>query len=189
MKLQLRNNMFTRLKKIGIEQKQSIERNIHEQLFKQCFWRQAKVVGITYSTSLEWDTEAVIKEAWREGKTVVLPKCDNVNKTMTFVEVNDFTELEQGYGNILEPKINFRKASMNKMIDLLIVPGLIFDNHGYRIGFGGGFYDRYLSQSYHHAINVSLAAEFQLTKKLPIDSYDLPVDYIITEDKCIQVKH
>lgn len=189
MKQQLRENMLTRLTELDKKQKYLIEQNIHQQLFKQPFWQQAKVVGITHSTRFEWNTEVIIEEAWSKGKTVALPKCDHINKSMQFIEIRNFRELKPGYGDILEPIAIDNDCSMNNMIDLLIVPGLVFDGHGYRIGFGGGFYDRYLSESNHQAINVSLAANFQLIEKLPIDSHDLPVDFIITEDKCIQVKH
>src|SRR5699024_12630127 len=88
--------------------------------------------------------------------------------------------------NILEPSYYSNKVIMNEWIDLLIVPVLVFNVKGYRIGYGGGFYDRYLSEPFHTTTTVSLAAEEQLKESLPIDSYDIPVDYIITENRCIQ---
>src|SRR5699024_4036222 len=92
------------------------------------------------------------------------------------------------YANILEPKETGFKTSMNCSIDLLIVPGIMFDLKGYRLGFGGGFYDRYLANPNHRCTFASLASQFQIVDKLPIDNYDIQVDYIITEDNCLEVK-
>lgn len=186
MKQKLRYNMLTRLKELKQDEKQLIESNLYELLFKQIFWKEAQVIGITFSTPLEWDTVAIMEEAWRNSKTVVLPKCNHINKTMTFIEITDITELTQGHANIFEPKIKPDTITMNKMIDLLIVPGLVFDKHGYRIGFGGGFYDRFLSEPNNYTTTISLAAEFQLKTELSVETHDIPVDYIITEERCIQ---
>jgi len=186
MKQQFRNDMLTYLKHLSMSKKQDIENNMLENFFQQSFWKEAKIVGITYATSLEWNTETIIQKGWDENKKMVLPVCNRRNKTMNFFQINNFNELERGYANILEPSAHSNKVIMNECIDLLIVPGLVFNVKGYRIGYGGGFYDRYLSEPLHTTITVSLAAEEQLKETLPIDSYDIPVDYIITENRCIQ---
>lgn len=186
MKKQLRNNMLTYLGNLNISTKQTIEKKILEKFFIQSFWKDANIVGITYATSLEWNTKRIIQKGWNENKKIVLPICNPQHKTMSFIQINDFNELERGYGNILEPKYHSQMASMNEFIDLLIVPGIVFDVKGYRIGYGGGFYDRYLGEPRHKTTTVALAAEGQIKENLPIDSYDVPVDYIITENRCIQ---
>lgn len=186
MKQQLRKDMLTYLKSLNINKKQEIENKMFENFFEQSFWKEAKIVGITYATSLEWNTEIIIQRGWDENKKMVLPVCSRKNRTMNFYQINNFNELERGYANILEPSDYSNKVIMNEWIDLLIVPGLVFNVKGYRIGYGGGFYDRYLSEPFHTTTTVSLAAEEQLKESLPIDSYDIPVDYIITENRCIQ---
>ena len=189
MKKQLRNYMLTYLRNLNISKKQEIENKMYENLFEQTFWQQAKIVGITYATSLEWNTKVIIQRGWDENKKVVLPVCNRKNKTMNFFQINDFNELESGYANILEPSNHSNKVMMNEWIDLLIVPGVVFNVKGYRIGYGGGFFDRYLSEPIHKTTTVSLAAESQLKENLPTDSYDIPVDYIITENRCIQTSN
>lgn len=187
MKQQLRTNILKQIKALDENEKQTIEKKIQAQLFQQTFWKQAKVVGITHSIYFEWDTKAIIQQAWKEGKIVVLPKSNQYHKTLHFIQINDFNELEIGYANILEPRETVHSKVMNHTINLLIVPGLMFDTDGYRLGFGGGYYDRYLKEPEHRATTVSLASEFQLVEKLPRDLYDIPVDYIIMEHRCLSI--
>lgn len=184
MKRSLREEIVQQIKKLNNDEKRAIETAIHHQLFQQTFWQEAKVIGITHSTDLEWDTNTIIQRAWQENKIIVLPKSNQQLKKLSFYQINHLSELEKGYANILEPKETSQETVMNKCIDLLIVPGLMFDLDGYRLGFGGGFYDRYLIEQDHRATTVSLASEFQLVEKLPRDDYDIPVDYIITNKSC-----
>lgn len=185
MKRSLREEILQQIKRLNHDEKQAIEKAIHHQLFKQAFWKDAKVIGITHSTDFEWDTKTIIQQAWQENKVVVLPKSNQEHKKLSFYQINQFTELEKGYANILEPIETLQTTVMNKFIDLLLVPGIMFDVDGYRLGFGGGFYDRYLIEQDHRATTVSLASEFQLVEKLPRDDYDIPVDYIITNNSCL----
>lgn len=188
MKQQLRTKIVQQFKALNKHEKQIIEYKLHTQLFQQPFWLQSNIIGVTHSTMLEWDTKAIIQRAWDEGKRVALPKSNPTNKTLHFLEINNFTDLEPGYGNILEPRETSFKKQMNDCIELLIVPGLMFDSSGYRLGFGGGFYDRYLNEPHHRSLNISLASQFQLVEKLPVEIYDRPVNYIITEKTCIKIK-
>lgn len=184
----MRRNMITRLRGLPKTKREAIEQSLSEQLLKSDLWKQAKVIGITHATTLEWATIHIIKQGWQEGKKVTMPTTSYRDKTMNFYVVHDWNELHPGHANILEPKPFEGQKVWNQEIDLLIVPGLMFDRHGYRLGFGGGFYDRYLAGPEHAAITVSLVAEFQLVAKLPTDLYDIPVDYIITEHACIRTK-
>ena len=187
MKQQLRKNIVKQLRSLLNHEKSFIEYKLHSILFQQPFWQQAQVIGLTHSTSIEWNTLPIIQQAWDSGKTVTLPVSDRIHKKLYFYQIDDLTDLQVGYANILEPKQSVQKQLMNQSIDLLIVPGLMFDYRGYRLGFGGGFYDRYLTEPHHVATSVSLASQFQLVEKLPIDNYDIPVDYIVTEETCLKM--
>ena len=186
MKKKLRTNILKQLNVLDDLEKTSIEKQLTIQLFQQSFWQQANIIGVTCSTSIEWDTKPIIQQAWKEGKIVTIPKSDPINKTMHFYQINNKNDVVHGYANILEPKETACNKSMNCSIDLLIVPGLMFDVKGYRLGFGGGFYDRYLANPNHRCTFVSLASQFQIVDKLPTDNYDIQVDYIITEDDCFE---
>src|SRR5690625_3433928 len=93
------------------------------------------------------------------------------------------SDLKRGYANILEPDSNKTVKAIDDTIDLLFVPGIVFDRRGYRIGFGGGFYDRFLQ--YRQLMTISFATDFQLIGRVPIDDFDIPVQHIITDKEWI----
>lgn len=177
---ELRQQMKYKLNQLAnTDEKKGIENKLLCCLMKSSFWYEAEVIGVTLSQSNEWETSAIIKRAWLEGKVVCVPKCHPQNAKMTFYQLTTFSDVELGYANIYEPKVD-RAEEMEKVnIDLMIVPGLLFDKQGYRIGYGGGYYDRYLNGFI--GKTVSLAHTSQLVNKIPRDSFDLPVNAIVTE--------
>lgn len=175
----LREETIKLLKDISVEKRQEIERNLESILIRQSYWKEAKTIGITLSQSLEWNTRSIIKRAWDEGKQVAVPKCLPKTKEMEFYLINSFDQLELAYFNIMEPLPNKAKKVNNNEIDLLVVPGLIFDKKGYRIGFGGGYYDRFLTSFKNKT--VSLLSSYQLKDEIPRMEHDLPVQHLITE--------
>ncbi|MDM5315904.1 5-formyltetrahydrofolate cyclo-ligase [Fictibacillus sp. b24] len=149
-------------------------------LFETEEWNKAQSVGITVARKFELDTSFIIKKAWEEGKKVGVPKCYSAEKQMQFREMRSYDELENVYMDLFEPRMDATQLITSDQIDLIIVPGLVFDRRGYRIGYGGGYYDRYL-QTY-QGLKISLAYSFQTTDTLPHEEFDIPVDHIITED-------
>ena len=150
---------------------------IHKRLYQSKEWLQSKCVAITISKSLEIDTISVIEQAWMEGKRVAVPKCNPQDKTMTFRFLTDFGQLEKVYNDLNEPIEDVTEAALKDELDLIIVPGIAYDRLGYRIGFGGGYYDRFL-QNYNGA-TVSLLLQEQLYDHLPYESFDQPVQKLI----------
>jgi 5-formyltetrahydrofolate cyclo-ligase len=148
------------------------------QLFNDNMWKQAEIVGVTVSNYPEVDTLQIIRKAWEQGKKVVVPKCYPKDKTMTFHELSEFTQLESVYYGLLEPKISQSPEIAADLIDLLIVPGLAFSKSGYRLGFGGGYYDRFLAG--YNGNTVSLAFPIQLKDDIPIEVHDISVKKLIT---------
>jgi 5-formyltetrahydrofolate cyclo-ligase len=181
-KKDLRKKTITKLKSLSVIQKLEIEQRLRNRLFHSESWKKAKTIGITISQGFEWDTEPIIEKAWDEGKAVCVPKCF-ANKEMFFYRIHDFQQLEKGLYDIPEP--NPEKATnVNKQeIDLLIVPGVVFGENGYRIGFGGGYYDRFLVDFPNETI--SMASHFQVINQIPINSFDIPVQYIVMEEDMI----
>lgn len=158
---------------------------IAQRLFCSPSWQDANTIGITVSKMPEVDTYQIIRKAWEENKQVVVPKCNPIDKTMTFRTLTAFNQLESVYYGLFEP-IESETEEVNRgLIDLIIVPGLAFDKCGFRVGFGGGYYDRYL-QGY-HGKKVSLAFSQQIVHTLPIESHDIPIDKIFTEKETIEV--
>lgn len=184
-KAKLRNNMLHQLKNLKPQYKAKIEASLREQLFQTSIWKQSNVIGMTYSQSFEWDTTSIMKRAWQEKKVVALPKSNDENKQLQFYKVSKDSPLQIGYGGILEPYHDENKQLHKHNIDLLIVPGLLFDEAGYRIGYGGGFYDRYLQDFPNKTL--ALASDRQLIEKLKHESHDIPVQMIVTETHLQQI--
>ena len=152
---------------------------IHKNLFSHCNWNKAKTIAVTLSRGREIDTTKIIEKAWHEKKHVVVPKCDPTSNTMIFREIDTFQQLETVFFGIKEPIESKTKPVYAEDIDLMIVPGICFDLEGYRIGYGGGYYDRYLEK--YIGNTISLAFSFQLFNHIPREPYDIPIKEIITE--------
>ncbi|MFZ3580338.1 5-formyltetrahydrofolate cyclo-ligase [Virgibacillus sp. DJP39] len=179
-KSKLRKKAITYLNSLSKPEKKSIEEKITSQLINSELWKKAETIGITISQGFEWDTKAIIDTAWKEQKQVTVPKCDPAKKQLTFYQLKTYNQLEIVYYNLQEPSPSISKPIKKTSIDLLIVPGLLFDKNGYRIGFGGGYYDRFLTDFPN--VTASLVADGQLIQEIPSEAFDLPVDYIINEN-------
>ena len=106
---------------------------------------------------------------------------NNIEKrSLILSELKDWNDLEPGSYGILEPKKDKIIEMLIESIDIIIVPGVGFDELGCRLGHGAGYYDNLLKKSI-NATHIGLAFEFQIVEKVPIESHDLPVDIIITE--------
>ena len=151
---------------------------IAQMIFEMEEMKNAKCVFAYLSFRSEVETQQVIEKILSLGKRLALPLCDGKNHTMRAVEIGDLSLLKDGYFGIKEPD-----ASLDDMpkeeIDLVIVPGLGFDTRGLRIGYGGGFYDRFLKDF--KGTTVGLTFSECMTDNLPYDEYDVPVDMVITE--------
>ncbi|MEH7224559.1 5-formyltetrahydrofolate cyclo-ligase [Bacillus sp. JJ1566] len=156
--------------------KRSLE--ITEQVLSLTEWVNAKTIGITISQEFEVNTKYLIEKAWESKKRVAVPKCHPKTKTMTFREITSFSQLEVVYYGLQEPIEEQTREVLHNEIDVLFVPGLSFVTNGYRLGHGGGYYDRYLTE--YQGNTVSLAFPEQLVEELPIEPFDIPVQKIVT---------
>lgn len=160
-----------------------VETGQQKQLFTTPAFQNARTIGITISTEIEWDTYTIIEKAWREGKIIASPKCVVKTREMYYYAWNHQKQIQTGYAGIKEPIPQKTKRILHSDIDLLIVPGVVFDTDGYRIGYGGGYYDRMLAD--YSGATISLCSERQLIQQIPRESYDLSVEQIITEERTI----
>ena len=125
----------------------------------------------------------MIESAWQSGKHVAVPKCNPDTREMDFRLITTFEDLETVYMDLKEPIVS-RTVSIDKgQIDLQLVPGVVYSDEGFRIGFGGGYYDRYLTD--YKGSRVSLAFDNQTSHEVPIEEHDIPVNKIITENRVI----
>ncbi len=131
----------------------------------------------------EVHTHDIIKKLLSLSKTVAVPISHPSNHTLTLSKLIQFDDLTPGTYGILEPKKETVSPISIDLIEVIIVPGVGFDEIGHRIGQGGGYYDWLLSHS--KALSIALAFEFQIKKEIPTESHDQRVDMIITEKRVI----
>lgn len=150
---------------------------LYQQLFQLPNWQKARVIAVTMSMPGEIPTLPIIKKAWQEKKAVVIPKT-LPHHQMNFYLYNQNTKLKRSKFGVLEPQME--PACPVNSIDLMVVPGLGFvPQTGDRLGFGGGYYDRFLKL--YHGATVALARPFQCFKQplWDLDPNDVPVQKVL----------
>ncbi|MCD6507956.1 5-formyltetrahydrofolate cyclo-ligase [Candidatus Poribacteria bacterium] len=144
------------------------------------------VVMIYISVRNEVDTYELGKELLRMGKMVCAPVVDRTQRRILPYTVSRIPDdLVDGEYNIPEPSREKGQPVDPNSIDVVVVPGVGFDLRGYRIGYGGGYYDRFLPLC-SNALFVGLAYEFQIVDKVPNEDWDIRMDMIITEERVIR---
>jgi len=151
---------------------------IIENLYKSDEFLKAQTVMVYVSYRGEVETHSLIKKLLKEGKRVCVPLCDSKNCSMTARKITSFTELKNGAYGILEPDNNAPIIDKSE-IDFVVVPGCAFSESGHRIGYGKGYYDRFLKDT--NAITCGLCYDFSFTDELPYEETDIPLKLIITE--------
>ncbi|MCR4443072.1 MAG: 5-formyltetrahydrofolate cyclo-ligase [Peptococcaceae bacterium] len=128
----------------------------------------------------EVDTIPLIITAWQQQKRVVVPTC-LPGRRLALSELRSLDELAAGTFGIPEPKAEFLRKVPPGQVDLALLPGVAFDLSGGRLGYGGGYYDRFLGSLRPGCPKIGLAYEFQLVSVLPAEEHDLPVDMVVTD--------
>ena len=141
-------------------------------------YRKAQTIYGYLPYTQEVRTVPMLEQAIRDGKRVAVPKC--YGEEMRFLYISDFEkEGAPGYANIPEP-IAAEPVADDKTA-LVLMPGLAFDPQGHRIGYGGGFYDRFLSAEPDHP-TLALCYGFQMVEHLETEEFDIPVDMVLWAD-------
>lgn len=173
----IRSQVKEALEALTAEVYTQASQQIADHLIGSPYWREAGVIALTISRELEVDTYGIIRQAWAQGKRVAIPRADFSKKTLTFYEINHFAQLEKRAFGLKEPIPEKCPIVPVNEMDLVVVPGLAFDRFGGRLGYGGGFYDRFLPNV--RAKTVALAFPCQLLPAVPTEEHDRKVDYII----------
>lgn len=148
---------------------------ISNTLFKLEEFCKANVVGIYSSLSEEVDTKCIIEYCLKYNKKIAFPKVEN--SEMRFYYINNINDLNRvGSFGIMEPEGN----NLAEDIEIMIVPGICFDRQNNRIGFGGGYYDKYLSKN-RDIFKIGICFREQITEKIETNETDIKMDIIITD--------
>lgn len=172
---------------LDVEIKKEFDSNIRNMLFQTKEYKACETLFIYISIGGEVDTHEIINKSLALGKRVFVPKVNRNTKDMNAIQIDSINDLvEVPPFNILEPKENSKVISEDS-IDLIIVPGLAFSKNGDRLGYGGGYYDKFLKHNT-KSPRIALAYEFQIFDSIPIEVYDEKVSHIISERSILTIK-
>ncbi len=160
--------------------RRGLKGEITEAFYDAPEYGKAEKIFCFYSFGSEIDTTKLIKRALADGKSTALPCVREDRSDMVFIAINSVDGLVKDRYGIPSPEYDENKIVLSDSSTLIIVPGLAFDGDFYRIGYGGGYYDRYLSENTYMAA-AGVCFEKQLADKLPKDEHDVSVDMIVTE--------
>ncbi|MBI5975653.1 5-formyltetrahydrofolate cyclo-ligase [Staphylococcus canis] len=176
-KKEIRSETINKMKRMNKSTKKLSDKWLFEQLIQHPKFKESNSIGIVLSMPHEVETDKIIKKALDLGKKIYVPSTNYQHRTMNFQQLFNLNQVDTD-----EKGIRFvnEETSINNELDLVIVPGVAFDTKGYRIGYGGGYFDRYLSQ--HNPKTISLVYDLQVYEHLPTESHDRPISELIIAD-------
>jgi 5-formyltetrahydrofolate cyclo-ligase len=182
----IRKQIIEHRDSIDINTKGQWDESIFNSLVKSDWYKKANTIFAFVSFKSETDTHKIIKYAIQDGKTICVPRIKTKQKGIEIFKIDSFDQLEKGYFGILEP-LESCIAVDSKDIDLILMPGVAFDRQGGRLGYGAGFYDRFLSNMSNSVNKIAVAYHFQVLDNIPMDEHDVRIDGIVTEEETIGI--
>ena len=174
-KTQVRALVRARKKAMTPEQIARCSQDLTRQLLESPVYRSAESLYGYLPYNQEVLTWGLLEQAMKDGKRVAVPKV--YGDTMKFLWIKDFSGIALGYCNIPEPVADGPVAEDPRA--LILMPGLAFDRMGHRVGYGGGFYDKFLAQEPNHP-TVALCYGFQMFDEIQADTFDKPVELVLS---------
>lgn len=179
-KKQLRTYFLSLRNKLSPEQREKESLMIKNHLTTSKFWQEAQTISIYLAFGSELATKHLIEQAWQENKTIVIPKI-LTHTTMEMVRFEENMALAKNHYGIDELVSHTQNVISPQLIDLMFLPALACDYHGTRLGYGGGYYDRYLEKCSNPLKIGLLYHDFYLASTLlPKNDTDIPLNYIVT---------
>lgn len=154
---------------------------IIEKIIQSQEYKNAGTVFTYVSMGSEAETNALIEKAWSDGKRVAVPVAKK-DRLMYFVEINSFDNMKKSALGVTEPDIPIENQVFPDENDLFIVPGSMFDESRNRCGYGGGYYDTYISKN-NVKNTVGICFDFQVAASIPVEEFDRKVYKIVTEKR------
>ena len=178
----IRKTIIQKREKLGDFKKNEKSIAIAKHLFGMDEFKKSKSVFCFLSTSSEVQTDWIIRESLSLGKQVLVPLLDSEKASLQVAYISSMDiEFVAGVYGVREPAPKFRKEAHFSSIDFVIAPGLAFDIFGNRVGYGGGFYDKFFKKISRDVTRVAIGYGFQLLDKVPCAELDEPVHFLITE--------
>lgn len=173
-KQSLRKKIREQKRAMSLEQIKAASEKLGELFYASELYRNAKTIYGYLPYNQEVRTVPMLQRALEDGKKVAVPKV--YGEEMRFIYLTDLSKVELGYCGIPEPVEDGPVA--DDPTALVLMPGLAFDREGHRIGYGGGFYDKFLAAEPGHP-TLALCYGFQMVEELPTEEFDIPVDCVL----------
>ncbi len=180
-KARLRKQLLDARDELSLDFIKIASNKIRDNLRKIDFYRKSSLIGVYYSIGSEVQTHDLIQEFFNHGKDFALPRVEK--NDIIFKKISSLSDLEPGSFSVMEPK---EKCETVKNLDVILTPSIALTREGYRLGYGFGFYDRYLHGKKSKKISLSYAK--QVLRTFPHDDHDVKMDCIVTEDEVIYIK-
>jgi 5-formyltetrahydrofolate cyclo-ligase len=178
-KLELRKIVSKRKSILSYSDKEKLDGIVFNKIINDNYYKASRCIFIFVSYNGEVDTHRIIKYALKDKKIVCVPKVISKKEGMISVKIDKFEDLKPGTYGILEPTDT--SSTINACnIDMVFVPGAAFSKSCGRVGYGGGFYDRFLKNTNEWCKKIALAYDFQIFDEVPMEKYDVWMDGIIT---------
>ena len=178
-KIPLRNLLLEKRDNTSFDLLKIASKKIQKRLKKIYAFKNAQKIGVYFPTGSEILTQDIIQELLSNAKEVFLPKI--IGDKIEFREIVDFSSLEKGNFDIMEPK---NDCKIDNKLDVILVPTVAITPNGIRLGYGYGFYDKFLAEN--KTTTISLTLEKQIVKNIPKSKHDIIINWIVTEDRMLQ---
>ncbi|HYE84439.1 MAG TPA: 5-formyltetrahydrofolate cyclo-ligase [Clostridia bacterium] len=189
MKEAIRKQILEIRNKLSDDEVYHFSQSIFSHLKENSFFNTSAHVMIYLDFKHEVKTDPIIDYCLMHNKKVYIPVCIPETHELCISRITSLKELKEGHFGIREPRAEYIRLSDSSLIDLVLVPGVAFDNSGNRIGFGAGYYDRFMKRLQPDAVKAALAYSFQIVDHVPSDEFDIAADYVITEKSTINCIH
>lgn len=183
LKAELRSQYKKLRQSLSAEEQEEMDQKILNRVMNLWQYRESQLILTYVSTRIEVDTRRLIEKSLLAGKRVAVPRCVPGAMAMEFFLIHSLDELSPGTFGVLEPDPDKSVLLKEDSKSLCIVPALSFDFQGYRLGYGKGYYDRFLARF--GGSTVGLCYDNCMSKHLPAGRYDRPVNLIVTQRKTL----
>jgi len=184
---QLRREVLGARDRLAAEERERLSRVIHEQLWGIAEFRAALVLFSYVEFRSEVETLPLIKQCLALGKQVAVPLTIPGETLQPYLLKDPDLDLRPGYCAIPEPDPDRLDFLDPHLIEVIILPGSVFDRQGGRLGYSGGYYDRFLANRAPQALRIGLAYELQVVPQAPLLSHDMRLDFLVTELGVVRV--
>lgn len=186
MKGELRERILNMRNSLTTEEVTEKSLQIKDRLINTSMYAEANHIFTFLSFNKEVLTKPIIDDCMEKNKQIYVPLCNTQIKEIVLCKFEGWDKLKPSKYSILEPMKDHIRIVNRSILDMAIVPGAVFDRKGNRIGYGAGYYDKFFNTLKKSIVKIAICYSFQVVDSITPSEYDVPMDYIITENEIIK---